>query len=228
MRRLILMVVVYACALLPSRVVAETFNFDTGTPGLSTGQNAPFDQTSGVVTAHFSAPAGAGIYSIQTDASTGFTLTQFSGHYLYPNNPNRNLLDIKFTKPLSSITFTFATADFPPIETPTPVVLTAYVDSTGNPAVGSAIAQGVYNLTDTLPMGTLSFSSLPGQSFNLVEIGIQPGGGTGFLLDNITVTLVPEPSSLLMILSGLLAAAFRPPTPSSLRPYPSIPSRQPA
>jgi hypothetical protein len=131
-------------------------NFDTGTPGLSTGQNAPFDQTSGAVTAHFSAPAGAGIYSIQTDASTGFTLA------------------------------------------------------------------------DTLPMGTLSFSSLPGQSFNLVEIGIQPGGGTGFLPDNITVTLVPERSSLLMILSGLLAAAFRPPTPSSLRPYPSIPSRQPA
>ena len=51
-------------------------------------------------------PAGAGNYSIQTDGSTGFTLTQSSGHYLYPNGA-MHLLDIKFSKALTSISFTF-------------------------------------------------------------------------------------------------------------------------
>ncbi|HEY5912830.1 MAG TPA: hypothetical protein VJA21_19735, partial [Verrucomicrobiae bacterium] len=35
-----------------------TFDFDTDTPALTSGQNVPFDQSSGGVTAHFSAATG--------------------------------------------------------------------------------------------------------------------------------------------------------------------------
>jgi hypothetical protein len=169
-----------------------TFDFEIGTPTLTTGQSVPFDQTSGGVTAHFSSPQGA-VFSVQTDVSTGFTLSQFSGRYLYDNNLNRNYLDIQFSQQISSLTLTFATADFQQNEVPTTIQLTAYEDSTATPAVGSATAHGTYPVdtthpNDTLPQGTLSFTSAA--PFNLVEIVLppQPLGITDFLVDNITVT----------------------------------------
>ena len=191
----------------PARGGIITFDFDTGTPTLVTGQNVPFDQTSGGVTAHFSSPEGA-VFSVQTDGSTGFTMSQFFGQYLNDNNPNRNFLDIKFTQQLSSITLTFATADFQQVEIPTTIRLTAYENSTGTPAVGSATAHGTY-ASDTMPLGTLSFDS-GGRPFNLVEIGIPAGnplGAMDFLVDNITVTLIPEPGSMALLGVGLLSLA---------------------
>lgn len=164
-----------------------TFDFDTGTPALTRGQSTPFDQTSGGITARFSSPSGPA-FSIQSDASTGWKMSKFSGNYVYANNQNKNVLDIKFSQQLSSISLTFATADFQQVEVPTTLQLTAYLDSTGTPAVGSASAHGTY-ASDTMPMGTLSFSS-GGQPFNLVEISIpyQPLGAAAFFVDNITVT----------------------------------------
>ena len=169
-----------------------TFDFDTGTPMLSTGQSVPFTQTTSDVTAQFSSPQGS-VFSVQTDTSTGFRLSQFSGHYLYPNNLDRNVLRIGFSQPLSHITLTFATSDFQQVEIPTTIQLTAYVDSTGTPPVGSATAHGEY-AGDTMPMGTLSFTSA--MPFNLVELVLpyQPQGSTDFLVDNImviTTTVVP-------------------------------------
>src|SRR5690242_19765272 len=95
-----------------------TFDFDTGSPTLTRGQNIPFDQTVGGVTAHFSSPSGAA-FSIQTDTSTGWKMSQFSGNYLNDNNLNRNALDIKFSQTVTKITLTFATADFQQVEVPT-------------------------------------------------------------------------------------------------------------
>lgn len=166
-----------------------TFDFDSGTPALTTGQNTPFDQASGGLTAHFSSPSGLA-FSVQSDASTGFHLSQFSGHYLFDNSLNANALDILFSQPVTSISLRFATADFQQVEVPTTIQVTAYMNSTTTPAVGSATAHGTY-ASDTMPMGKLSFTSA-GQPFNLVRIAIppQPLGASDFLVDNIGVALV--------------------------------------
>jgi hypothetical protein len=178
--------------LAPGLLSAQTpfFDFDTGSPSLALRQNIPFDQTSAGVTAHFSSPQG-NVFSIQTDASTSFHLSQFSAQYLYPNTGNRDVLDISFNHLVTNISFVFATADFPPIEIPTPILVTAYTNSTATPLVGSVTARGTYG-TDTLPMGSAALN-LP-TPFNVVEVQIQPGGGTGFLLDNLTVSLAPAPA----------------------------------
>ena len=180
-----------ALSLPPISATAQTvkFDFDTGTPTLAVGQSVPFDQTSGGVTAHFSSPSGAA-FSVQTDLSTGWHLSQFSGHYLNDNNLNLNALDIKFSQPLTSVTLTFATADFQQVEVPTTIKLTAYLDTTTSAPVGSATTHGTY-AGDTMPMGTLSFTSA--QPFNVVEISIPPQalGASDFLLDNITATPGP-------------------------------------
>lgn len=166
------------------------FDFDGGTPPLSKGQSTPFDQTSGGITARFSSPSGAA-FSVQSDASTGFALSLFSGNYLYDNDSNRNVLDMKFSRQLTSISLNFATADFHQIEVPTAIQLTAYVDSTATVPVGSATAHGTYG-ADTMPMGTLTFTA-GGKPFNVVEIAIpfQPLGAAIFLVDNVRVTTVP-------------------------------------
>ena len=164
-----------------------TFDFDTGTPALSAGQNIPLDQTADGLTAHVSSPQGTA-FSIQTDASTQFRLSQFSGNYLYDNNLNRNALGIAFSQPVDSIALTFATADFQQVEVPTTIQLTAYRGATGTQPVGSTTAHGEY-AGDTMPMGTLSFHA-SGQPFDVVELDIpfQPLGASDFLVDNITVT----------------------------------------
>ncbi len=190
-----------------------TFDFDTGTPALIIGQNVPFDQTSLGVTAHFSSPQGPA-FSVQSDASTGFNLSQFSGHYVYDNNPNMNTLDIAFSQQLTNITLTFATADFNQTELPTIIHFTAYENSTGTPPVGIVNTRGKYGM-DTMPMGTLSFDS-GGQPFNLVELvlPVQAQGVSDFYVDNIVVTTmnsapippipsVPEPGSLALLALAL-------------------------
>ena len=68
----------------PAQAATLTFDFDTGTPALVAGTSIPLDQATGGVTAHFSSPP-AGSFSVQNAASTGYTLSQFSGNYLSPN-----------------------------------------------------------------------------------------------------------------------------------------------
>jgi hypothetical protein len=133
-------------------------------------------------------------FSIQNAASMGgYTLSRFSGNFL-ATSANGSVLDIQFDHPLSSITLNFAATDFPPIETPTPIELTAYENSIGSPAVGSMVTKGTYG-NDSLPMGALSFSSA--RPFKRIRIGIapnQPMGALQFLVDNIAVSPIPKPS----------------------------------
>lgn len=185
--RLLLPAAIFSWPTGSASAATVTFDFDTGTPTLSTGQGIPLDQTADGLTAHVSSPQGS-VFSIQTDASTQFRLSQFSGHYVYDNNLNRNFLDVSFSQPVDSITLTFATADFQQVEVPTTIQLTAYQGATGTQPVGTATAHGVYG-GDTMPMGTLSFNS-SAQPFDVVEILIpfQPLGASDFLVDNIIVT----------------------------------------
>lgn len=178
-----------------------TFDFDNGMPPLAAGQSTPFDQTSGGITARFSSPSGAA-FSIQTDSSTGWKMSRFSGKYLSSNNLNLNTLVIRFSQPASGIALTFATSDFHQAETTTSVQLTASMDVSGA-IVGSGTARGTYG-GDTMPTGTLSFQS-SGSPFNIAEITIprQALAASSFLIDNVTVT--PATATPL---ASVLAASF--------------------
>jgi hypothetical protein len=169
-----------------------TFDLDTGTPPLFAGQGLGFSQTSGGVTATFSSPQGPA-FSVQTDGTTHYRMSQFSGNYLWPNSIYRNALDIRFDRPIVGVTLTFATVDYPDnAEIPADLQLAAYDASTGT-LIGTASAHGSY-LGDTYPMGTLSFVSA-GPPFDFIELVVpaQPQGTTAFLADNFTVTTLVVP-----------------------------------
>ena len=200
------------CLAHPPQAVSLTFDFET----VSLFASTPFAQTSTGVTATFSSPAGAA-FSVQSAFTLpAYTLSQFSGHYLYPNDASGNALDIVFSRLLTGISMTFATVDNPdPVETPRFIELTAYVSSPST-LVGSATARGTY-AADSFPMGTLAFTSAT--SFDQVRIVVpfQLYGQTGFFADNINVTLaeappnpapVPEPGTMGLLVAGWLASTL--------------------
>jgi len=165
------------------------FDFDIGTPTLVVSQtNTPFSQTVGGLTAQFSSPTG-GAFGIQSDASTGWRMSQFSGKYLYDNDLDRSTLSIRFSGSITALSLVFATADFQ-IEVPSNIQMTAWLDANTGTPVGQVTTHGAY-AGDTMPMGTLTFNS-GGRPFNLVELIVpfQTRGATTFFLDNITVTPV--------------------------------------
>jgi hypothetical protein len=174
----------------PSTEPTVTFDFDADDPLLAEGQNLPLNQTSDGITAYFSSPsdtAVASAFSVQRYETTFITLSQFSGKYLYDNKPSRDILDIKFSQQLTSISLTFATYEYQ--TGPTEIKLTAYVNSADTAPVGSASARGTV-LTGLYPQGVLAFDS-SGQPFNMVRIEI-PSEGSGetanFFVDNIRVS----------------------------------------
>jgi len=173
-------------------VDAATFDLDTATPTLSTGQGIPLDQTVDGLTARFDSPQGSA-FSIQTDSSTQWNMSQFSGHYLYPNNLNRNHLTVDFSAPLSAITLSFATGDNHQTEVPTNMLLTAYYIQGGGTTVGTSSTHATYG-SDTFPMGLISFAAPAGQVFDKIDLYLpyQPLGATSFFTDNFIVTKATE------------------------------------
>jgi hypothetical protein len=177
----------WACAV--SAQTNATFDFDTGIPVLLPGQNVPINQIADGLTANFSSPQGMA-FSIQSNATTFYVLSQFSGRYIWPNNLTRNVLVVEFGQPLTAIGLTFATIEYhDPGLTPTPIQLTAYADAAGTVPVGSVTAHGTEIPGQSYPQGTLSFASA--QPFCRVEIVVTDikDGATGCVIDNITVTM---------------------------------------
>jgi len=187
--------------------ITVTFNFDTGTPALSS-QPTPFSQTSNGVTATFSSPSDAAAFSVQRYETTFIKLSQFSGNYLYDNKPSRDALDIKFDVPITSITFTFATFEFHGATgEPSVITLQAYMDSTATTPIGSATAHGTWPTGDAYPQGTLSYNS-NNQQFNMVRIELLYQGtiaANDFSLDNVLIVTASSPT----------------PTPTPLAPTPA-------
>ena len=172
-----------------------TFNFDTGYPPLTQTQTTPFNQTSTNITAYFSSPsdtASSPAFSITSQATTSFQLSQFSGQYLYDNKPSRDILDIKFSSEILDVRFTFATIEHQnqAITVPSDILLTGYANTK---LVGSLKASGSFS-ADSYPQGTISF--YPGLPFNWIRISLpsQTSGTTDFLVDNIIVTIVSKPT----------------------------------
>ncbi len=205
------------------------FDFDTGTPSLILRQNTPLGQTSGGLTANFTSVSDPNKFSVQSvQTNPNIQLAQLPGKYMYDNVPLAgDSIDVKFSVPLTSINFTFATFEFhgPTGQEPSNMTLTAYLDSnaslttwlnsTNLPPVGSAITHGVWPINDTYPQGTLLFNST--QQFNLVRIQCPyqgPTGAVGFALDNVIATpfnVIPEfpPGIMLSLLvSGTFVAVI--------------------
>ncbi len=176
---------------LPAPITA-TFDFDTGTPTLISKMNTPLDQTKSGVTARFSSPSDPAAFSIQSYETEFIKLSQFQGNYLSDSRLQRDILEIRFNQPLSSITFTFATFEShgAPTALPAYMKLTAYMDTTSN-LVGSMSARGTWPTgPDAYPQGTLTYTS-PNQAFNYVRIELPVQSGTTaseYLIDTVIVT----------------------------------------
>lgn len=186
-----LLVVVGIALSCPAEAQTAAFDFDSNGGGFTAGMRIPLLLASGGFTALFSSPAGS-VFSLQSDATTHFRLSQFSGLYLYPDSTESSALDIEFNRPLSAITLTFATADFQQVEVPTAVQLTAYKGAVGSAPVGTTTAHGTY-AGDTMPMGTLSFASTAPFDVVRLEIPAQTNPAAGFLVDNVWVTVATVP-----------------------------------
>ncbi len=186
------------------------FDFDTGTPTLTTGQALPPSQTAGGITASFSATSpsvGGLIFSVQKVGSQ--KLPGFSSLYLYDNRPSTDVvvLHVGFSQRLTGISLNFATTDNTAGGEGTATIqLTAYLDSTGTQVGNPATAQGTFTDGAAGAPGTLTFNSA--QPFNLVEITVPSGQASmGFFVDNILVTPVPEPATYALVVGLGLGAA---------------------
>ena len=165
-----------------------TFDFDSGVPALTAFLPLPIYQTAGGITARFSPISGG--YSLQTDGTLPYHLSQFSGKYLWPTTKRGSALRIEFSQELTDIELTFATTDYAPTQ-PASVVLTALsATANGTNTVGTASSRAAYG-EDTYPMGTLAFS-MGSTTFNRVEIRIQAGYDSTFFVDNVVATPLPE------------------------------------
>jgi hypothetical protein len=168
-----------------------TYDFNNGIPVLSEGQNTPFNQKVGGLTAYFSSRSDPTAFSIQSYDTTFYKLSQFSGNYLFDNKAMKNTLEIKFSQTITSISLTFATVEYHGVgnvDEPSVIKLTAYLNSTQLTLIGSATAQGVFS-SDFYPQGTLSYNG-NGKEFNQITIELpqQKGSTTEFFVDTIVVT----------------------------------------
>lgn len=200
----------------PVRAELRTFDFET----VAVASSTPCAQTVNGVTAVFSSPTeweGSPAYFVSNLAKPPYyQLTMFEGNFLDDAKMvNRDKLQIRFSVPVDSISLTFATADLKDdTGGPSTICLDAFLNSTSNPVGQRAEAVGDWKLfpNDNYPQGTLSFES-GGLPFNMVQIEVpfQPTGVADFLVDNITVNTVPEPSALALLGIGLtfLALGFR-------------------
>ena len=190
------------CLAVPSK--AAVFGFDT--PGLYL-HPVPFSETSGGLTAYFDSFPSTG-FSVQSL----YTLSTFSGNYLWDNNPDLSTLSIVFSSPVMDISLLFATVDYhdPNAGLPggpgTALGLTAYL---GAAIVGSATARGNFIQGDTYPQGMLSFNG-GGAQFDRVQLAVifQSQGATQFFVDQIQVTPaaaapIPEPGTLALAGAGV-------------------------
>ncbi len=192
--------------LYPGSAQAQTWNFDPPPSGTTVGSTVPFGYTSGGVTATFSSPNNIA-FNIENDLRLGappqgYTPASF-GNYLFDSTGTvaaNNLLDIKFSQFLTTITLDFATIDVD--GNLSGIQLSAFSNLKTSLVGTTPLTEGTYGTT-VWPYGPLTFSSAT--PFNLVEITVPQGQASGtvrFLIDNITVVTVPEPNTVALASAG--------------------------
>ncbi|GMV25044.1 MAG: hypothetical protein AMXMBFR58_10750 [Phycisphaerae bacterium] len=167
------------------------FDMDSGDPPPQAGFTmTPFSTTKSGLTADFFSPDGN--FSLQTDG-TWLHQEQLDANFLYPSSAFRATLLVKFSRPVTAASLDFATVEMESwADTPSPMVLRAFMDSTSNPVIGTAQSAGVYAAT-TYPEGVLVFTSA--EPFNLIElkVGTNPYGTGTFMADNVSAVIADLP-----------------------------------
>ena len=164
-----------------------TFNFDT-----DTGSFTPFTDTVDGLSATFTSPADPGGFAV----GSSFFSTLTGGVLLDPGPASANglPLTISFNALLGSLSLDFATNSGVGV----PLQLQAFDDAL--PA-GATSAMGTIPPGFSFPEGSISISG----AFNEVVLS---STAFDFAIDNIAVTLVPEPSDFVLIGLALGACAL--------------------
>jgi len=203
----ILMILLASLCLSFSEAKADLITFDFNGGPLQSP--LPLNQFSGGLTAHFTA-TGDG-YSIQQVGTLGISPVGFSGNCLYPSGINSSDLVISFDQPLSDISLLYSPHQLA-TDTSCTMRITAY---RGSNFIGTNT--NTVDPPGTWPTGTLALSSaLPFDNVVVHYDQAPPTGGDwgpNFLVDDITVTTVPEPGSgflaAISLLFGLFVGLFR-------------------
>lgn len=164
------------------------FDFDTGTPELLVDMVVPLDQTSVGITASFDSPV-ASDFTVQTEASSGRTLSLFSGKYL-ASTADGAVLHLYFSQPVTGVSLDFATVEALNVPVASTIKIIAIDNSSGVPVqVGTGIAHGTVTAGDSLPVGTINFNSAAGAFDQIIlQLPDAPVGALRFLVDNLTVS----------------------------------------
>ncbi len=170
-------------------VVGVHFDFDSGDPALALHATVPFTQVSGGITATFTTP-NANPPTVENAASTGHTLSKFSGKYLAPSNDAGTVIEVAFDQQITGAQLTFATVEPVNVAVASHVQITAYDNSSGAPVlVGTALAHGAVVAGDSMPSGTLVFNSANGPFDSIrIELPDFPDGAPKLLIDDIVVS----------------------------------------
>lgn len=168
---------------------APIFTFDAVPPFTAT----PFSDTSDGVTAAFSSPDG-GFFVSPTFFST------LPGNVLFDADFAPRTLDVTFDTVAGAVALLFALND----QTATAqLTIQAFLGGIGGSLVGSVSGMGTVPLGGFFPEGSLAFS---GGIFDAIRI---TSTALDFAVDDIALTAVPEPTTLVLLGAGLTAAAWR-------------------
>lgn len=188
------LLLMFAASSLTWASVAATFNFDSDTPGTYT----PFVDSNNGVLALFTSDNN-GFYVGNPSIAPNVTFQGLTGNYLISNDGSYDTVFVVFSGVFYSASFNFAISD---ISGGFGAAFVGYAPGgvTGFNIAGTSIPAGY-----TFPEGTLHVGSFLG--FNAIEIF---SSSPDMAIDNLTL-YTPEPSSLLMLGSGLLGivGAFR-------------------
>jgi hypothetical protein len=191
MRKVMLATSLYTTFLFSTTYGATVFDFepiDLGTP-------VPFVHA-GEISATFNS-SDESVFSIVP--SFFFTLT---GNTLADVDPLPHPLDIVFSSPVTSISLVFALND--PSSSGT-LTLMAYSGGTGGTVIGSASTGASIPPGAFFAEGSIAFSMV-GVAFDAVSIS---STAPDLAIDNITVTPVPEPEMMGLILIAIGIFALR-------------------